>query len=49
MKAGRPKGTRVVMCTCGWRVAGLGKTAQCASCGRRVSFEKKKRKVKAQL
>jgi len=47
MKAGRPKGTKVVVCPCGWRVTGKGKTAACINCDRRVSLNKKKPRIKA--
>lgn len=34
---GRPKGTRVISCTCGRRVAGLLRAkVACSGCGRRV-------------
>lgn len=47
-KVGRPKGTRVTVCTCGWRVTGKGKTGTCTECKRRVFFPKIRRpKAKA--
>lgn len=41
-KVGRPKGLRVVVCTCDRRVTGTGKSATC-SCGRRITFPKIRR------
>lgn len=41
MKAGRPKGTKVSVCRCGWRVTGKGKTVRCTGCGRRLRLNKK--------
>lgn len=47
-KVGRPKGTRIALCSCGWRVTGRGKTGTCGECGRRVTFPKpRKPKAKA--
>jgi len=47
-KVGRPKGTRVALCPCGWRITGRGKTGTCVECGRRVTFPKVRRpKTKA--
>lgn len=39
MKSGRPKGLKVTICQCGWRVTGKGKSATCTGCKRRVLFE----------
>ena len=47
MKAGRPRGTKVVVCPCGWRVTGKGKSVSCAMCKRRVSLNKKQPRIKA--
>jgi hypothetical protein len=44
MTAGRPKGTRVVVCRCGWRVTGHGESGTCTTCGARVRFPKRKRR-----
>lgn len=43
---GRPKGTKVVMCPCGWRVTGKGKSATCVGCGQRVHLDKKRPRTK---
>lgn len=46
---GRPKGTRVTLCTCGRRVAGpLGKRATCPGpdCGKRVTIRVRTAKTK---
>jgi hypothetical protein len=48
-KAGRPKGTKVGVCLCGWRVTGKGKTARCTACGRRTALDKKQPRNKAPL
>jgi hypothetical protein len=38
MKSGRPKGLKVAVCRCGWRVTGKGKSATCTECKRRIEF-----------
>jgi len=36
---GRPKGTHVILCTCGRRVAGpLGRLMKCPDCGKRIKI-----------
>jgi hypothetical protein len=47
-RAGRPKGTRVTLCSCGRRVAGmLNKFVVCSGCGARVKITTRKKKAKA--
>lgn len=46
MKSGRPKGLKVALCPCGWRVTAKGKaqSATCTACKRRVTFPRTRAK-----
>lgn len=47
MKSGRPKGLKVAVCPCGWRVTGKGKSVTCVSCKRRIELVPRARGKKA--
>jgi len=49
MKSGRPKGLKVVVCQCGWRVTSKGKAKSktCGVCKRRVTFTRPRAKKEA--
>jgi hypothetical protein len=47
MKSGRPKGLKVAVCPCGWRVTGKGKSVTCGECKRRVPLDQRVRGKKA--